>query len=382
MMGQLDNDKQMLRVDALDSARGWAILGVIAIHISQAAHLDSGLLHTLAINGDMGVELFYVLSAFSLMMVFQARETAGHYGLKGYFIRRFFRIAPMFWIVLLISALLFFGNKSYWSPSGIDIVDILLTAIFLHGVSPETVNAVVPGGWSVAVEVLFYLILPFFFRFARTSKSTTMWLFICFAISYAFGNFAQNHFEKTLPETAQYLAGIYSWYMSLPAQLPVFVMGILAFHVVRENLVNPLYGYVLSFVGAALLIFFPVSSASHIFARHFLWGIVFAVFIASNVRHPLRLLDNPLLRKIGRISFSAYLLHFIVLTYIGKIFRHANMPAELKFLLLYFVVGGITYFLSSWTYRVVELRYMKLGSEFSRRFEIEPDVSRKESYAK
>ncbi len=44
MMGQLDNDKKMLRVDALDSARGWAILGVIAIHTSQAAHLESALL--------------------------------------------------------------------------------------------------------------------------------------------------------------------------------------------------------------------------------------------------------------------------------------------------------------------------------------------------
>lgn len=378
----LYGDEPLRRVEALDSARGLAILGVIAIHISQAVHLETGLLHALAINGDMGVELFYVLSAFSLMMVFHAREATGHHGLQGYFIRRFFRIAPMFWIVLLLSVLLFFGNEGFWSPSGIDATDVALTAVLLHGVSPESVNAVVPGGWSVAVEVLFYLLLPLFFKFARTARLAAMWLIVCMAIYYGFGYFAQHYFDSALPANARYLSGVYSWYMSLPAQLPVFVMGILAFHVVREELLNPAHGYIFSGVGAALLFAIPVSSESHIFARHLLWGIVFAVFIASNVRRPLYLFDNPLLRTFGRISYSAYLLHFIVLIYIGKIFRHAEMSAEIKFALLYFVVGGITYFLASWTYRVVELRYMKVGSKFSRRFEIEAEVSRKESYAK
>lgn len=382
MMDTEKGRERLQRVDALDSARGWAILGVIAIHISQAAQLQTGLLHKLAVNGDMGVELFYVLSAFSLMMVMNARESAGCHNLKGYFIRRFFRIAPMFWIVLLLSTILFFGKKSFWAPSGIDGTDVVLTALFLHGVTPQSVNAVVPGGWSVAVEVSFYLLLPLFFKYAKSVATTTGWLIASLMIYYCFGYIAQMHFDRTLPEVARHLADIYSWYMSLPAQLPVFVMGILAFQLVREEVLAPVYGYIFSGVGAALLLYFPVSSESHLFARHLLWGIVFAVFIASNVRRPLYLFDNPLLRAFGRISYSAYLLHFIVLMYIGKIFRHAEMSAEVKFALLYFVVGGITYFLASWTYRKVELRYMKVGSKFSRRFEIESEVSRKESYAK
>lgn len=368
----LKENGQPERIEALDSARGWAILGVIAIHVSQAAQLNAGFLHRLAINGDMGVELFYVLSAFSLMMVLHAREMAGSHGLAGYFIRRFFRIAPMFWIVLLLSALLFFGKKGFWAPSGIDTADVVLTAVFLHGLTPESVNAVVPGGWSVAVEVLFYLLLPLFFKYVKTTKSAVMWLVACLVVYYGFGYFAQNHFDQTLMENARHLSSIYSWYMSLPAQLPVFMMGVLAFQVVREKVLAPVYGYVLSGIGGAILLYFPIPPEAHLLPRHLLWGLVFAVFIASNVRRPLYVFDNPLLRTFGRISYSAYLLHFIILIYIGKIFRHAEMSAEVKFALLYFVVGGITYFLASWTYRVVELRYMKAGSEFSRRFDIKP----------
>ena len=98
MSSTVEGCKQPSRVDALDSARGWAILGVISSHVLQAAPLPPGVLHSLAVNGDMGVELFYVLSAFSLVMMLHARAIAGQLSLTGYFIRRFFRIAPMFWV--------------------------------------------------------------------------------------------------------------------------------------------------------------------------------------------------------------------------------------------------------------------------------------------
>lgn len=145
------------------------------------------------------------------------------------------------------------------------------------------------------------------------------------------------------------------------------MLGILAFHVVRDELINPIYGYVIAGTGTVLLLCFPIPPELHV--RHLLWGVVLAVFVVANVHRPIFILDNRLLRDFGRISYSAYLLHFIVLTYISKIFRHIEMSAELKFIFLYFVVGGITYYLSSWTYRVVELKGMKLGSEISRRFE-------------
>lgn len=371
-MNSSDEGKSLpSRVEALDSARGWAILGVIAIHVSQAAPLSHGILQSLAINGDMGVELFYVLSAFSLTMMLHTRAMAGQHSLLGYFIRRIFRIAPMFWFALVLATLVFFGKTTFWSPNGIGIADVALTALFLHGIHPESVNSVIPGGWSVAVEVMFYLILPVLYTYARTIASALMWLLISVGIYLLFGSVAQAYFDRTLPENARYLSSIYSWYMSLPAQLPVFMMGILAFLVVKEGRLKPFYAYAVACAGGLLLLSMPIPADNHMLPRHLLWGAVFAMFIVANVQRPFFLFDNPLMRILGRISYSAYLLHFFVLIYIGKIFSHLTIQAEYKFALLYFVVVGITYFLASWSYRKIELPGMKIGSEFSRRFEVD-----------
>lgn len=146
----------------------------------------------------MGVELFYVLSAFSLTMVLHTREMAGQLSMKSYFIRRLSRIAPMFWIVLLLSVVLFFGKQSFWSPAGIGWSEVALTVVFLHGISPESVNAVVPGGWSVAVEVMFYLTLPVLYKYAKSTASATSWLLVSLVIYILFGNVAQAYFDHSL----------------------------------------------------------------------------------------------------------------------------------------------------------------------------------------
>jgi peptidoglycan/LPS O-acetylase OafA/YrhL len=370
--------KQPSRVEALDSARGWAILGVIAIHVSQAAPLPDGILHALAVNGDMGVELFYVLSAFSLTMMLHVRAIAGQHSLTGYFIRRFFRISPMFWVALLIATLLFFGKQSFWSPDGIGWIEVVLTASFLHGLYPASINAVIPGGWSVAVEVMFYLVLPVLCKYVTGSASALKWCMISVGIYFLFGYFSQACFDQTLPESSRHLSEIYSWYMSFPAQLPVFMMGILAFFIVKEECFKSVYAYAVAFAGGLLLISLPLQTENHMLPRHFLWAAVFTLFIIASVQRPIFLFDNPLMRLLGRISFSAYLLHFFVLIYVGKVFRHAMIQPELKFALLYFVVVGITYFMAAWSYRVIELRGMKLGGQISRRFEISPVDFKKE----
>ena len=370
-MGNVEEaSHQPSRVEALDSARGWAILGVIAIHVSQSVGLSAGILHRFAVNGDMGVELFYVLSAFSLMMMLNLRSEAGRHSLSGYFIRRFFRIAPMFWFALLIATIEFYGKTSFWSPNGIGPKEVSLTAIFLHGIDPETVNAVIPGGWSVAIEVMFYALLPVLFKYTATSGATIKWLAGSLLIYFSFGNYGQQYFDQVLPENALHLSSIFSWYMSFPAQLPVFIMGILAYQAVHAGQVSPRVAYGLSCVGFLLLIGAPLSAEEHMLPRHLAWGAVFALFIMANVQRPYFVFDNPLMRLLGRISYSTYLLHFFVITFVGKLFRHVTIQDNVKFVLFYLVVVGITYFMASWSYRVIELTGMKVGSEISRKLEM------------
>ena len=59
---------------------------------------------------------------------------------------------------------------------------MILTALFLHGWHPETINSVVPGGWSIAAETSFYLLLPLLFRLVTTRTRALAFLLFTLAL--------------------------------------------------------------------------------------------------------------------------------------------------------------------------------------------------------
>ena len=167
------------KYDFIDALRGIAILGVILVHSSQWVAPTHATLLFVMHEGARGVQLFYVASALTLCMSWMARSSHENFPVRNFYIRRLFRIAPMFYIAILIYTFLNGFAPAYWSPNGIEWWFIPLTVSFLHGFHPETITSVVPGGWSIAVEMSFYLILPFLLIHI---KSPIYWL-LFFGIS-------------------------------------------------------------------------------------------------------------------------------------------------------------------------------------------------------
>lgn len=79
----------------VDALRGWAILAVIAFHVSVPfrGHLP-GLLSDLANQGSRGVQLFFIVSAFTLFHSLHTRTASEPNLWRNFFLRRFFRVAP------------------------------------------------------------------------------------------------------------------------------------------------------------------------------------------------------------------------------------------------------------------------------------------------
>ena len=156
------NNKSLVnasRNNTFDLLRGMAILCVIGVHTVQTFPTQFNCFDRILELGRFGVQLFFFVSALTMCYMWSLRNGEAHQVGK-FYIRRFLRIAPLFWIA--IPAYLWFNrvDGNYWIHESISLHQIILTATFLHGFLPDSINSIVPGGWSIAVEMTFYLIFP------------------------------------------------------------------------------------------------------------------------------------------------------------------------------------------------------------------------------
>jgi exopolysaccharide production protein ExoZ len=148
------------RNQSLDLLRGAAILLVIIAHCAQVTTSIVPGLNSFAMHyGEFGVQLFFIVSGYTMMLTFGDRTDLA--AARSFYIRRVFRIAPLFWAAIVFYVSMTKGEGfRIWAPDGIGAMDILLTFFFLHWSSVTAFNSVVPGGWSIAVEMQFYLLFP------------------------------------------------------------------------------------------------------------------------------------------------------------------------------------------------------------------------------
>ncbi len=155
------------RFPLLDPMRALAAIAVLAVHAALfAGSLGSDLYGPILAHLDIGVPFFFVLSAFLLYRPFLAARVFGHErsGFAGYGLRRFVRIMPAYWVALTIAAIIpgvagaFSGN--WWVYYG------LLQNYPIYTADPGCVaspfNCGISVSWSLAIEVLFYALLPFY----------------------------------------------------------------------------------------------------------------------------------------------------------------------------------------------------------------------------
>ena len=87
------------RVDFLDFLRGVAVSLVFFAHVSYL--LDLEILEKLVNLFARGVQLFYLVSGYTIFMIY-IEKINNLIEFKKYIIKRFFRIMPLFYILLPI----------------------------------------------------------------------------------------------------------------------------------------------------------------------------------------------------------------------------------------------------------------------------------------
>jgi peptidoglycan/LPS O-acetylase OafA/YrhL len=149
----------------IDMLRGLAILGVLLVHSTlfgmQVVGLNKLPMHLewWLLAGRHGVTLFFVVSAFTLMRSMHVRIDEEHMPIKKYFIRRFFRIAPAYYFILLV---VFFsygqGFPGYTNPQDATLswTDLAAHLLFVNSLFPFYTNDFLGVEWSVSTEFMFY----------------------------------------------------------------------------------------------------------------------------------------------------------------------------------------------------------------------------------
>lgn len=351
------------RFDYIDSLRGFAILGVIAGHAAQIAQLKGSLL-SVAILGGYGVQLFFVVSAFTIFLTYERSIQRERSPVRNFFIRRLMRIVPVYWFGILIYVAVYGLESRGWRP-GPDLWHFPYHIFLVNLLHPLTQSSVVPGGWSISCEVLFYMTVPLWFFLIRSFRSAVIFAVASIILGPQFVEFIATVMTESF---AQYpLSEVHSyWYRSLPNQMGIFAIGILLYHTLKQKAAwvsqfkKPVLNIAL-LVSAAVLVFLSYTVKFPMIRPHFIIALAFGLITISISQIPWTLLVNSLTIFIGRISYSCYLWHFLVLKQLTLALPPGSLSTHIYFVEIFVLSLIITIPLALISYVLLEKPCVRLG---------------------
>lgn len=101
-------------------------------------------------NTDKAVDLFFMVSAYLMGgVLFREMARSGRIAIRRFYLKRLFRIYPLFLLGIAIYAQ---GNLRQ------SFKNLIFNLLFIDNFRMKTI---IPVGWSLSIEMQFYLILPF-----------------------------------------------------------------------------------------------------------------------------------------------------------------------------------------------------------------------------
>lgn len=346
----------------IDALRGIAILMVIIVHSMQhGSVLMPKILSILLSFGSRGVQLFFVASAITLFLSLNRRTKIEKRPNTNFFVRRFFRIAPMYYIGIFYYLFQDGFGERYWlgDEQTITIYNIFSNFTFLHGLNPYWITSLVPGGWSITVEMMFYFFVPIIFKYIKNFSQAVNFLIFSLILKLLLQEILLNNQFGVLDRLLrEYL------YLYFPSQLPVFAIGIVFYFIIfTQSKLSDIRIYKIFFL--MILVGLQVGTNLDIlFVNHILFAIGFGILTLALSKGKFNFLINTITVFLGKISYSLYLVHFAVIFWLEHFnlidFHHHYL---INFILKLIVIVSISSVISWITYQLIETKFQIIGKK-------------------
>jgi len=337
---QDDTIRTRERITAIQALRGIAALAVAIGHARIAAYWlarrygEGG--PPPGQFGGWGVDLFFVISGF--VMVHASAEWFARPGARGVFVkRRLIRIVPLYWLATCVFAA---WRLKFGPPFGHGL--LLASLVFLPWSPTGSLDHVVPvldQGWTLAFEMLFYLLfaIAIGWRAGRAVAIQSVMLGAAVVIGALATPTNAALFSWTRPILIEFVAG----------------MGLALAY--RRGMILPLWArLMLAAAGVAGLACAPDAFPHWQDAHRLLWwGIPAALLMAAAVSGPIRLPWQRLWERLGDASYALYLWHLPLFAVAGFVVRRAHVPfAQWPFIVIVVLLAqGVGLFSFRWLER-------------------------------
>ena len=361
-------------IPAIDHLRGFAAMLVVFYHgvsvifyqlrygtpftgiTEEIWPKSESFLSALVFEGHTGVALFMVLSGFIF--------TIGTYGSDlNYwkFLRnRFLRTYPLFLFILIV------GTYSY--PADFNFVS-MLQSIFFMANQPGAITSgpFTVVSWAIAVEWQFYLVFPFLLLFINHQGLRIILLLILLLIVMRSFAYLQDVNVRDLS------------YLTIVGRMDQFLIGMGLGIYYRKRFRQDVMHDVLFIFGTVLVIYllyvfnlrggWPIVDYSKV-----IWptleGCMWAVFIIGylSISRWLPTFVSNAFASLGLISYSLYLIHFIIVSAVFTEGWLVVLSPDSHLLTGYattiFVIVPLSILVSMLTYYCIELPFLNLRSVY------------------
>jgi len=291
---------------SLNGVRAISILLVLGSHVTHSFDLaPSTLLYVRTFfNGYLGVNIFFVLSGFLITYLLVKEENdTGSISLRNFFLRRIFRILPVYFAFLL--ALLLIDRFTAVDFSTCEwITSLTLTKNF-------GCHQWLDGHlWSISVEEQFYLIWPFVLVYAVKGKQRNVFAISLIVIAVFFRVFFHR--------AGYYVQESYSFFTNMDSLMLGSVTGLLFFRgspwLIRILSFRPQLIRTLIMMLMLATSYAEIHHSFRVILNPFgksIQSVAAAYLIASYVYLPVgigyRILNNKIVSYIGVLSYSIYI---------------------------------------------------------------------------